>query len=101
MKDGVERFKDDLRSVGLQNPVLLTRKLERIGLNRLELDIMKLRYIDGLLIKQMPDVLNCGERWIKSVHSVAIIKALDRLSVADLVEMGIHFNVTPKTLYLA
>lgn len=101
MKDGVERFKDDLRSVGLQNPVLLIRKLENIGLSRLEFSIMKLRYVDGLLIKQMPDVLNCGERWIKSVHSVAIIKALDRLSVADLVEMGIHFNITPKTLYQA
>lgn len=100
MRDGVDRFKDDLRSVGLQNPLLLTRKLKHIGLSPLEFDIMKLRYIDGLLIKQMPDVLNCGERWIKSVHSVAIIKALDRLSVADLVEMGIHFEVTPKTLYM-
>jgi hypothetical protein len=99
MKDGIDKFKDDLRVAGLKNPQLFIKKLEQLGLSKLEFNIMKLRYIDGLLIKQMPDLLQIEDRWIKRVHSRAIIKALDGLSVADLLELGVHIEATPRTLY--
>jgi hypothetical protein len=47
----------------------------------------------------MPDLLQIEDRWIKRVHSRAIIKALDGLSVADLLELGVHIEATPRTLY--
>ena len=99
MYDGVDKFKDDLRRAGERNPQLLLEKLGNIELTKLQLNIMKLRYIDGLLIKQIPDVVRVGERWVKSAHAEAIIKALDRLKVADLVELGIHYDITSRTLY--
>lgn len=99
MRDGVLRFKDDLRRAGRECPQLFIQKLEDIGLTELELRIMKLRYVNGLLIKQLPYVLNKSERWIKRVHSLAILKALDRLKVADLVEIGAHIGATPRALY--
>lgn len=99
MTDGVERFKDDLMSAGREHPQLLIAKLEHVGLNKLELNIMKLRYVDGMLIKQIPDATNKSERWVKSVHSLAIIKTLDGLKVADLVELGMHHDTTSRALY--
>lgn len=101
MTDGVEKFKEGLRIAGVNNPQLLVEKLERIGLTRLELNIMKMRYIDGLLIKQMPEMLQVEERWVKKVHSRAIIKTLDGFNLLDLFELGIPIKVTLKTLYQA
>lgn len=99
MRDGVDKFKDDLRQAGERNPQLLLEKFSNIGLTKLQLNIMKLRYIDGLLIKQIPDVVGVGERWVKSAHAEAIIKALDRIKDSDLAELGIHHDITAKTLY--
>lgn len=101
MKDGVERFKDDLAFVGRHNPQLLIDKLEKVGLSNHEFNIMKLRYIDDLLIKQIPELLSVEERWVKKLHSRAIIKTLDALHEVDLVEMGIHHRFTLRTLYQA
>ena len=96
----VEHFKDDLAWVGKTNPELLIKKLEQVGLNRQELIVMKLRYIDGLFIKQIPEYVQAEERWVKKLHSRAIIKTLDGLYEVDLVEMGIHHKATLRTLYL-
>lgn len=101
MKDGIERFKDDLAKVGRENPQLLIAKLEHVGLNRQELIVMKLRYVDGLYIKQIPEKLSVEERWAKKLHARAIIKTLDGLYEVDLVEMGIHHKATLRTLYQA
>ena len=101
MTDGVERFKEGLRFAGANNPQLLISKLERIGLTKLELNIMKMRYIEGLLIKQIPEFVQAEERWVKKVHSRAIIKTLDGLTVLDLLELGIPIKVTLRTLYQA
>ena len=101
MKDGVERFKDDLAKVGRENPQLLIAKLERVGLNRQELIVMKLRYVDGLYIKQIPEKMSVEERWAKKLHARAIIKTLDALSVLDLFELGVPIKVTLRTLYQA
>lgn len=98
MKDGVDLFKEALRFAGVTKPELLTSKLEGIGLTELELSIIKKRYIDGLLIKQMPEFVCCGERWLKRVHAVAINKVYTRLSAKDLAELGIHLEFTSKPL---
>lgn len=96
---GLENFKHDLRLAGKRTPQLLMQKFEAIGLSGLELDIMKFRYCDGLLIKQIPNLVSVSERWVKKVHLKATIKALDAFSAADLVELGIPIKITPKTLY--
>lgn len=96
---GLENFKRDLRLAGKRAPQLLMQKFEKIGLSGLELAIMKLRYCDGLLIKQIPDLVSVGERWVKKVHMKATIKALDGFNALDLVELGIPIKATPKTLY--
>ena len=97
----IEDFKDDLARVGLKKPQLLLEKLEKVGLNKQELSVMKLRYIDGLFIKQIPEYVQAEERWVKKLHSRAIIKTLDALSVLDLFELGVPIKVTLRTLYQA
>ena len=98
---GLQKFKEDIRNAGRKNPELLEQKLQALELSCLELTIMKLRYIDGLMIKQIPAVVFVGERWIEKVHAKAVSKALDGLTAADLLELGIHIKATPKTLYEA
>ena len=96
----VEDFKEDLSRIGHSNPELLVHKLEKVGLNRQELSIMKLRYIDGLFIKQIPEHVQAEERWVKKLHARAIIKTLDGLYDEDLLELGVHHKFTLRTLYL-
>ena len=96
----VEDFKEDLRVIGIKKPELLIQKLEQVGLTKQEFIVMKLRYIDGLLIKQIPDHMQAEERWVKKLHYRAIIKTLDGLYDNDLLEMGIHRKFTLRTLYL-
>jgi DNA-directed RNA polymerase specialized sigma subunit len=96
----VEHFKEDLAGVGAKNPELLIKKLEQVGLTKQEFIVMKLRYIDGLFIKQIPEFMQAEERWVKKLHSRAIIKTLDGLCDADKVEMGIHRKFTLRTLYM-
>ena len=96
----VEDFKEDLIRIGHDNPELLVHKLEKVGLTKQELSIMKLRYIDGLFIKQIPEYVQAEERWVKKLHSRAIIKTLDGLYDEDLLELGVHHKFTLRTLYL-
>lgn len=99
MNDGIKLFRDDLRRAGQKNPQLLTKKLEALGFSDLEFSIMKFRYIDGLLIKQIAFKASVSERWVKSVHHKATIKALDALKPADLLELGIELKATLRPLY--
>ena len=96
----IEDFKEDLTRIGHDNPELLIHKLEKVGLNRQEFIVMKLRYIDGLFIKQIPEYVHAEERWVKKLHSRAIIKTLDGLYDEDLLELGVHHKFTLRTLYL-
>lgn len=96
---GLKNFKDDLREAGKRHPKLLIQKLETVGLSDLEFSIMKLRYVDGLLMKQIAFELSVGERWAKRVHYKATMKALDVLKPADLFELGIHLKTTLRPLY--
>lgn len=96
---GLENFKNSL--LACRNKELLEKKLEALELSKLELIIMKRRYIDGLLVKQIPEFSGVSERWVKKVHARAINKTLDGLQVADLLELGIPLKVTSRSLFKA
>lgn len=95
----LNNFKKSL--LACRNKELLEKKLEALALSKLELIIMKKRYVDCLLIKQIPEFLNVSERWVKKVHARAINKTLDGLNVSDLLELGIHLKITPRSLFEA
>lgn len=96
---GLDKFKKSL--LVCCDKKLLEQKLYALDLSKLELLIMKLRYVDGLLIKQIPELSGVGERWVKKVHAQAIIKTLDGLTINDLLELGIPIKATPRTLFEA
>lgn len=99
MKDRLKDFKKDLRTAGVLNPQLLMNKLQKIRLSDLELEIIRLRYIDGLLIKQIVFYTHHCENWIKKVNQKATNKILDGLTTADLVELGINPEAPARLLY--
>lgn len=96
---GLKKFKDDIRAVGRRNPQLLINKLDRLDFSELELSILKYRYIEGLLIKQIAYQTGYTQRWIKRVHQKATLKALDGLNVADLLELGVPLKRASRPLY--
>lgn len=100
MDDGLRKFKDDLRKAGREHPQLLIKKLKLVGLSELEFSIMRDRYVDGLLVKQIAYKYNLCERWIKKVHRKATTKTLDSIKASDLLELGVHFTDTLRALYL-
>ena len=77
----MKKICEELRRVGKQSPELLKQRLEVVGLNDLELLIMKLRYIDGLLFKQIK--VGISERQMFKVHKKAIEKTVAKLRLAD------------------
>ena len=99
MKDRLKDFKKDLRTAGVLNPQLLMKKLARLKLSDLELEIIRLRYVDGLLIKQIVFYTHHCETWIKKVNQKATKKILDGLTTADLVELGINPEAPASLLY--
>ena len=72
---------EELRRVGKTSPELLKQRLEAVDLTDLEFSIMKLRYIDGLLFKQIK--VGVGERQLYKVHKKAIEKTVAKLKLAD------------------
>ena len=72
---------EELRRVGKTSPELLKQRLEAADLTDLELLIMKLRYIDGLLFKQIK--VGISERQMFKVHKKAIEKTVAKLRLAD------------------
>lgn len=96
---GIKKFKEDLREAGRRHPQLLIQKFETFRLSELELSIMKLRYVDGLLIKQIAYETGYGETWVKKVHRKATLKILDTMKLADLLELGLCLQKPPRLLY--
>ena len=96
---GLKNFKDDLRTAGRKNPQLLINKFVALEFSELELSILKLRYIDGLLIKQIAYHTGYGEPWVKKVYRRATLKLLDRLKLADLLELNIDLQAPSRLLY--
>ena len=72
---------EELRRVGKTSPELLKQRLEAVELTDLEFLIMKLRYIDGLLFKQIK--VGISERQMFKVHKKAIEKTVAKLRLAD------------------
>lgn len=89
---GIKKFKEDLREAGRKHPQLLIQKFEKLRLSELELSIMKLRYVDGLLIKQIPYETGRGIQWVKKVHHKATLKILDGFDVADFLELDVSLK---------
>lgn len=96
---GLKKFKEDLRNAGRKNPQLLTHKLEAMNFSDFELSILKFRYIDGLLFKQIAYHTQRGETWVKKVHRKATLKLLDRFNLADLLELDIDIKAPSRLLY--
>lgn len=81
----------ELRRLGKKSPELLYTKLEAVDLTDLEFLIMKLRYIDGLDFKLIPEKIKqlynqaepYSDSWIFKVHKKALKKTVDALKLAD------------------
>lgn len=73
----VKKINCALRLAGRRNPELLMKRFEALGFSELELVIMKLRYIDGLLFKQIVDQIPVGERRMFNLHKSALQKTVD------------------------
>lgn len=81
----------ELRRLGKKSPELLYAKLEAVDLTDLEFLIMKLRYIDGLDFKLIPEKIKqlynqaepYSDSWIFKVHRKSIEKTVDRFKLAD------------------
>ena len=97
--DKLKKIKKDLRIAGTVNPELLIRKLQRLGLSNLELEIIKERYIDIKLIKEIAYNTKHCEAWIKKAHQKVLTRLLDELTTADLRELGVASEATLRTLY--
>ncbi len=97
--DKLAEFKKDLRTAGVTNPQLLMKKLQKLDLSDLEIEIIKLRYIDGLLIKQICFQTRHCETWIKRVNYKATQKILDGLTTADWLELGVDPKAPLRSLY--
>ena len=97
--DKLKKIKKDLRIAGQINPELLMHKLLRLGLSDLELTIIKARYIENKLIKQIAfDTGHC-ETWIKKENHKVLLRLLDELTTADLRELGVYSEATLRMLY--
>nr|DAR69726.1 MAG TPA: Protein of unknown function (DUF1492) [Caudoviricetes sp.] len=81
----------ELRRLGKKSPELLYTKLEAVDLTDLEFLIMKLRYIDGLDFKLIPEKIKqlynqaepYSDSWVFKVHKKALKKTVDALKLAD------------------
>ena len=81
----------ELRNLGKKHPELLKQRLEVVGLNDLELLIMKLRYIEELDFKLIPGEIKrinnqakpYSDRHIFRCHKSAIEKTVAKLRLAD------------------
>ena len=69
-----------LKKIGRERPETLIERLNSLGLSDTECEIVKLRYIDGLLFKQILDKVNIKERYMYRVHKKAITKAVDNIN---------------------
>lgn len=81
----------ELRRLGKQSPELLLEKFKAVDLSELEFIIMKLRYVDGLDFKLIPEKVKqlCNQAeaysdsWVFKVHKKALKKTVDALKLAD------------------
>lgn len=78
----------ELKRVGKKHPLLLTKMFEASGLTELEYIIMKSRYVDGLLFKQIEYVTEKSERHVYRCHKSGIKKTVDKFNMLELLDLA-------------
>lgn len=89
-----EKPVDELKELGKKHPFLLKRIFEASNLNNLEFEVLKSRYIDGLLFKQIEFRTGRSERQIYRCHKSGIRKTVDRFNMAGLLDFMCQYKGT-------
>lgn len=75
----------DLRKAGKKHPAFVERMFKLADLNTTELIVMKSRYIDGLLFKQID--IGVSERQKYRCHKEGIKKTGDKFGLAEILDL--------------
>jgi len=74
---------DILKRYGRRSPDKLLEKLRLLELSDKSIKIMKLRYVDKIPFKQIPELVGCEERWMFRLHNKAINKMINMIDPLD------------------
>lgn len=77
LKFKVADFIKELKKLGSKNQALFLKKMQDLELPKLEFEIMKYRYVDGLFFKQIYPLVGVEERSMYALHKNAINKAFN------------------------
>lgn len=83
----MKKIINELKRVGQKHPLLLTKIFEAADLSGLEYIIMKSRYIDGLLFKEIEYNTQKSERHIYRCHNNGIKKTVDKFNMLELLDL--------------
>lgn len=83
----MRKVKEELKRVGEKYPLLLTKVFDVSNLSELEYIILKGRYIDGLLFKQIEYLTGKSERYVYRCHENAIKKTVEKFNILDLLNL--------------
>ena len=90
---------EDLKKAGHNHPAFVENMFKHAGLNNAELIVMKGRYIDGLLFKQID--LGVSERQKYRCHKEGIRKTGDKFGLAEILDLACHTDGGGIPLYRA
>lgn len=76
---------EDLRKAGKNHPAFVEKMFMLSDLNNAELIVMKSRYIDGLLFKQID--IGVSERQKYRCHKEGIKKTGDKFGLAEILDL--------------
>lgn len=76
---------EDLKKAGHNHPAFVEKMFKQAGLNNVELIVMKSRYIDGLLFKQID--IGVSERQKYRCHKKGIKKTGDKFGLAEILDL--------------
>jgi DNA-directed RNA polymerase specialized sigma subunit len=76
---------EDLRKAGQKHPAFVEKMFMLSDLNNVELIVMKSRYIDGLLFKQID--IGVSQRQVFRCHKEGIRKTEDKFGLAEILDL--------------
>lgn len=76
---------EDLRKAGKSHPAFVEKMFKQAGLSNAELIVMKGRYIDGLLFKQID--IGVSQRQVFRCHKEGIKKTGDKFGLAEVLDL--------------
>lgn len=79
---------EDLKKAGKKHPAFVENMFKQAGLNNVELIVMKSRYIDGLLFKQIN--IGISERQMFRCHKDGIKKTEDKFGLSEILDLACH-----------